>query len=151
MCPYSANIHSVPRMTQNLGWVPRIFRWAKCDAWLQGALFWWGWLGAKKYNLRELIFKRTILYLKPWKRPGVHFLPKQGKKMTLGKLQEYQLYLALLATYQVCMACFLVSTRLPVLFQHLSLPHRALWLRGKLILPIAPEVYSDLCKPVMAS
>lgn len=78
---YAFILQILSMMPQNLGWVPRIFRWARHEAWLQGALIWWGWVGIKIYNLRKLIFKGPTFYLKPWKRQRVLLYFK--KKMTL--------------------------------------------------------------------
>ena len=65
--------------------LPRIFRWARHEAWLQGALIWWGWVGIKIYNSRKLIFKGPIFYLKPWKRPRMLLYLK---KNDLGNCQN---------------------------------------------------------------
>lgn len=125
--------------------LPRIFRWARHEAWLQEALIWWGWVGIKIYNLRKLIFKGPIFYLKPWKRPRMLLYLKK-KKMTL----EIARILTVLDTvgYLPSMHHFLLFLRFLILFQHVYLPYRAQCLRRELTPSLAPEVYLDLCKPV---
>lgn len=104
--------------------------------------------GAKEYNLGEWIFKGPIISSKLWKHPRV-FLYLRNKNRWPWKLQEYNCTWHRWLPTKYAFLSF--SKRVLILFQLLYIPYKAPWLRGKLTLPSAPEIYLNSSKSVTES